>query len=269
MKLLSSISGIVGMAALAALFVIYPPQSVAQEKPQDKPAEKQNPSSGVAKKAPTDPLRTCAKLPAGPDPRFKNDPANDADPVVLISDEFASNVENPQEKYYREEMLRLLKMEIRNVNRTVRSVEAKHKELIRLYPQFQVYQEIMLEDVPGAWRGSEYVSVRQTLSLGYNAANQLECIVLDAVTRPVYNTDLWTRKLLRVRDYSVQTMEMETLRHNYRLYDTLDRTSPEVQVHAFRVLDLSLRAAVSHMDMMIAAYQDNKDKRNLYQIQSD
>ncbi|MBI3395848.1 MAG: hypothetical protein HY042_08435 [Spirochaetia bacterium] len=252
-------------AALAGTFLIMSPASNAQEK-KDEPKKEQASSVSADRKSPTDPLRTCVKMAPGKVAPAKGDAGHEEEPQIIISEQFEGKYENPQEKYYREEIIRLLKIEIKNVNRAIHDVETKHKVLIKLYPQFESYQEIILEDVPGAWRSGEFVNARRTLSMGYGNDHNLDCMVLDSTTRNVYNSDLWTRKILRMRDYSVQTLEMETLRHNYRLYETFDNASPEVQLRAFRLVYQSLRTALYSMDMLIAAYYEHKNRKNYYQI---
>jgi shikimate 5-dehydrogenase len=72
---------------------------------------------------------------------------------------------NPQEKQYREEIERLLTIEIQNVKIAVTDVELKHKRLMQLYPRLQYYQEIVLEDVPGAW-GTAYAAASALAGAG-------------------------------------------------------------------------------------------------------
>lgn len=233
-------------------------QTQPTSKPADKPATG-NPS--VKKKVPTDPLRVCKKDDGSNRPNIPHE-----DPKIITPDRYMGQEENPQERYYREEITRLLKLEIRNVEKAIRDVESKHQQLVKLYPQFENYQEITLEDVPGAWRGGEFVNARRVLVMAYGADAKLDCMVLDSLTRNVYNGDQWTRKILRMKEYNVQTLEMETLRHNYRLFETMENAAPEVQLKAFRLIYGNLRTALYSMDMMIALYYDMRNRRNSYQI---
>ncbi len=174
---------------------------------------------------------------------------------------------NPQEGQYRKEMERLLKIEISNVRRAIHDIETKHEDLIHLYPSLAKNQVITLEDIPGVWRNNEFVNSKKLIIFHYNDDKKLDCIVLDSMTRNIYNDNQWTRKLLRLYYPNVQSMEMETLRHNYNPpASTLDRTSPEVQLTALRFVFLQLRTALYTMDMMIAAYYDKRNKLNYWQI---
>jgi len=183
---------------------------------------------------------------------------------------------NPQEKQYREEMERLLTVEIENVKKAVADVESKHKRLIQLYPKLQYYNEIVLEDVPGAWREGEYVNSKKVLSLTYTISQDgvphLNCLVMDSMTRNVYNPDQWTRKIMRLYYPNVQMVELETHRHNFQLPKlgqpaiTLEATSPEIQLRALRFIYLNLRTALYSMDMLIASYYDKRNRKNEWQI---
>ena len=173
---------------------------------------------------------------------------------------------NPREGQYRAEMERLLGIEISNVQKAVRDVERKHKELIVLYPQLKAYQEIALEDVPGAYRDGEYVNSKKLIVMHYNDQGVIDCVVLDSMTRSIYNPTQWTRKVIRLYYPNIQTLELETSRHNYKLRGSLEATSPEIQLKALRLVFSNLRAALYSMDMLIAAYYDLREKKSDWQI---
>lgn len=173
---------------------------------------------------------------------------------------------NPREGQYRAEMERLLGIEISNVQKAVRDVERKHKELIVLYPQLKSYQEIALEDVPGAFRDGEYVNSKKLIVMHYNEQGVIDCVVLDSMTRSIYNPTQWTRKVIRLYYPNIQTLELETHRHNYKLRGSLESTSPEIQLKALRLVFSNLRAALYSMDMLIAAYYDLREKKSDWQI---
>ena len=173
---------------------------------------------------------------------------------------------NPREGQYRAEMERLLGIEISNVQKAVVDVERKHKELIVLYPQLKAYQEISLEDVPGAFRDGEYVNSKKLIVMHYNDQGVIDCVVLDSMTRSIYNPTQWTRKVIRLYYPNIQTLELETSRHNYKLRGSLETTSPEIQLKALRLVFSNLRAALYSMDMLIAAYYDLREKKSDWQI---
>mgnify|MGYP007097582810 CR=1 FL=1 len=208
-------------------------------------------------KKPSDTMRTCIN----PDTQTESQAAG-ADPI--LSNKAIGT--NPQEGQYRQSMENLLRMEIANVRVAVSDIVSKHKELIDLYPSLKEYQEIIIEDVPGAWREGQYVNSKRVLSLGFANNGDIKCVVLDSTTRAVYNPDQWTRKLMRLYYPNVQTMELETLRHNYRMHGTLEKGSPEIQLRALRLIYQNLRTALYSMDMMIAAYYNVRNKKNEWQI---
>lgn len=209
-----------------------------------------------------DPMRECPN-------RAKQTELNNAEKTEGLILKEVSWGNNPQETQYRNEVIRLLRLEIENVATAVSDIEAKHKELIRLdrFSSLHNYQEIVLEDNPGAWRNGIFVNSKKVLAMHYSDDGKLECLVLDSMERGVYNTSLWTRKVLRMYTPYVQTMELVTRKQHYNPpVETLESTSPEVQLNAFRLVFANLRTALYSMDMMIAAYYDRRNKRNEWQI---
>lgn len=233
-----SLAGLLGAMMIAPL--------EAQEEPK------------VKFKKPKDKLREC--------PYRAEQPKASSDPTKPIFYKTTWG-NNPQEGQYRAEMERLLTSELANVASAVADVEKKHAQLIELYPQLTKYQEIIIEDVPGVWRDNDFVSSKKLIVFHYNKEKKLDCVVLDSISRSIYQDNTWTRKLLRLYYPNVQSMEMETRRHNFEDRGTLDRTSPEVQLKALRLVFLQLRTALYSMDMMIAAYYDRRNKRNFWQIE--
>ena len=237
--------------SLALLFsgaIIFP---VAAEDPPAEEEEKK-----------IDPMRTCGD-------RAQQEAINNVQKENGLIMEEQSWGNNPQESQYRSEVTRLLKLEIENVRKAVKDIEAKHKELINLdrFSGLKNYQEIVLEDNPGSWRNGIFVNSKKVLAMHYGPNGELECLVLDSMERGVYNTSLWTRKVLKMYYPYIQTMELVTRKQHYNPDpETLEKTAPEVQLQAFRLVFSNLRSALYSMDMMIAAYYDKRNKRNEWQI---
>ena len=220
-------------------------------------------------KAPRDPKRMCLNREVQEQKRKKKDAENQAMINAGKKPSLLSNISlgnNPREGQYRAEMERLLSIEIANVQRSILDVKGKHKELIQLYPVLKNYQEIVLEDVPGAWRDGEYVNSKKLIIMHYDKNGEIECVVLDSMTRSIYDATQFTRKIMRLYYPHVQTLELESLRHNYSMEGTLEGTSPEIQLRALRLVFNNLRAALYSMDMMIAAFYDLREKQNSWQI---
>ncbi|GIX42865.1 MAG: hypothetical protein KatS3mg129_2598 [Leptospiraceae bacterium] len=206
-------------------------------------------------KKPTDSLRECKE----PEKYRKTTP----DKLILPDIAWGNN---PQEVEYREEIIRLLKIEIANVEQAIKDLVNKHKELIKLYPELKEYQEIILEDNPGSWRDGIFVNSKKVLALHYNSNGEIDCIVLDSMIRGVDQYEWWTRKIMRIYYPSIQTIQLETLRQNFRMLESLENSSPEIQLKALRKVFINLRTALYSMDMMIAAYYDRRNKKHDWQI---
>lgn len=211
----------------------------------------------IEKKKVTDPMRMC------PNTASQQAKAKEFKPGELTAFSIGNN---PQEGQYRREMERLLKVEISNVRNSVEEVQRKHTELVKLFPQLEGYQEIVLEDTPGAWRDGVFVNQKRLLAIHYLGNSRIKCVVLDSITRDVYNEGQWTRKVIRLYYPNIHTLEMESIRHNYQLTRTLETAAPEIQLKALRLVYNNLRTALYSMDMKIAAYYDLRNKTNEWQI---
>jgi hypothetical protein len=211
----------------------------------------------IEKKKPKDPMREC------PNTADQQAKAREFKPGELTAFSIGNN---PQEGQYRREMECLLKIEIANVRNSVEDVQKKHTELVKLFPQLEGYQEIVLEDNPGAWRDGVYVNSRRVLAIHYEGQSKIKCVVLDSFTRGIYQSENWTRKVIRLYYPNIHTLEMESVRHNYQLNRTLETAAPEIQLKALRLVYNNLRTALYSMDMQIAAYYDLRNKKNEWQI---
>ena len=228
---------------------------------------------GVLLKRPKDEMRKCKNRKAQEKKQQDRISRAKGGKPSLLSNISLGN--NPREGQYRAEMERLLAIEINNVRMAVKDVEKKHGDLIMLYPQLKNYQEIILEDVPGAYRDGMYVNSKKVIIMHYGKRKDFKsgketrgiyCVVLDSFTRNIYNPDHWTRKVVRLYYPMVQTLELETTRHNYVLLGSLELASPEIQLKALRLVFGNLRKALYSMDMQIAAYYDLREKKNDWQI---
>lgn len=209
----------------------------------------------VELKKPTDSLRECKAF----------DKYKKANKDNLILPDIAWG-NNPQEAEYRAEVMRLLQIELNNVDTAIKDIVNKHKELVKLYPEFQNYQEIVLEDNPGSWRDGIFVNSKKVLALHYGSNGEIECVVLDYMIRGVEHYEWWTRKIMRIYYPSIQTIQLETLRQNFRLEESLETSSPEIQLKALRNVFINLRTALYSMDMLIASYYDRRNKKHDWQI---
>jgi hypothetical protein len=175
---------------------------------------------------------------------------------------------NPQEGQYREEMERLLRLEVDNVRTIIKDVENKHRELTRAKPSAagRLYKELVLEDRPGVWRDGQYVNSRKILALHFRPEDRsIDCVVLDLYVQSIYVENQWTRKLLRLYNPHIQTVELQTIRHNYEQGGTLEKTDPEIQLKALRLIFADMRTAMYMLDLEIAAHYDYKNR--IYQWQ--
>ncbi len=214
-----------------------------------------NHTSKVELKKPADSLRECRDA-----DRYKKSTKEN----LILPDIAWGN--NPQEAEYRSEIIRLLQIELNNVDLAIKDLVSKHKELIKLYPELERYQEIVLEDNPGSWRDGIFVNSKKVLAIHYGDDGGISCIVLDYMIRGVEHYDWWTRKIMRIYYPSIQTIQLETLRQNFKLEETLEVSSPEIQLKALRNVFINLRTALYSMDMLIAAYYDRRNKKHDWQI---
>lgn len=214
-----------------------------------------NSDGNLELKKPMDSLRECKDV-----EKYKK---SSKDNLILPDIAWGNN---PQEAEYRSEILRLLNIELNNVDLAIKDLVIKHKELIKLYPELEKYQEIVLEDNPGSWRDGIFVNSKKVLALHYESNGEIDCIVLDYMIRGVEHYEWWTRKIMRIYYPSIQTIQLETLRQNFKLEESLELSSPEIQLKALRNVFINLRTALYSMDMLIAAYYDRRNKKHDWQI---
>ena len=201
----------------------------------------------------SDPMRKC-------DNRDKQ-PDIPASGLIFYSTSWGNN---PQEGQYRREMERLLRIEIQNVRDAINDIEKKHKEYTELFPDYKWYHEIVLEDDPGSWRNGIFQNSRKVIAFHFTETG-MDCVVLDLYAKSIYDENNWTRKVLRLYYPHIQSIEMQTVRHNYQLGGTLDRAEPRIQIEALRKMNSHMREAVYTIDMRIAAYYNYRDKVNGWQ----
>ncbi|MCR9144172.1 MAG: hypothetical protein NXI24_18130 [bacterium] len=218
----------------------------------------QSGAAKLKKLRPNDILRQC--------PNREGLPETDHGELILDRHTWGNN---PQEGQYRKEMERLLRMEVENVRRAIVNVEEKFGELQRAKPGTgkTFYKEIKLEDKPGVWRDGLYVNSQKVIALHFRADDQkLDCIVLDALVQSIYVEGQWTRKLMRLYNPHIQTVELHTLRQNFVKGGSLEKTAPEIQLQALRTFAADLRSSLYLMDMEIAAYYEQRNKVNQWQL---
>ena len=215
-------------------------------------------SSQMQKLQPNDSLRRCMNR--------AEQPEQSRDDLIFDRTTWGNN---PQEGQYRDEMERLLRLEVASVRKAIASVEDKYAELIRVKPELasKNYKEIKLEDKPGVWRDGLYVNSQKIIALHFLPENhKLDCIVLDALVQSIYIEGQWTRKLMRMYNPHIQTVELYTARRNYVQGGSLEKTSTEIQLQALRIFAEDLRSSLYMMDMEIAAHYDQLNRVNRWQM---
>lgn len=246
---------IVSRVALAISFLVFIVFSFA---PLLNDLAAQSGEAALKKLRPNDNLRQCLNR--------EKQPATDHGELLLDRHNWGNN---PQEGQYRKEMERLLRIEVANVRTAIKNVEEKYGELIRAKPAIagKNYKEIKLEDKPGVWRNGLYVSSQKIIAFHFHAEDQkMDCVVLDAMVQSIYIEDQWTRKLMRMYNPHIQTVELHTLRRNYVKGGSLEKTAPEIQLRALRLFAEDLRSSLYMMDMEIAAHYDQRNKLNQWQL---
>ncbi len=207
---------------------------------------------------PNDSLRKC--------PNREKQPETNHGELILDRHTWGNN---PQEGQYRQEMERLLRIEVENVRAAIGNVEEKYDELMRAKPgvERKHYKEIKLEDKPGVWRDGIYVNSQKVIALHFRPDDgKLDCIVLDALVQSIYVEGQWTRKVMRMYNPHIQSVELHTMRQNFVKGGSLEKTAPEIQLQGLRTFAEDLRSSLYRMDMEIAAHYDQRNKINQWQL---
>ena len=173
----------------------------------------------------------------------------------------AANVE------YSESMERLIRSEIQNIHSTVETVAEKFAALQDVTGSRKSLHTITLEDVAGAWRDGQFVRAEKSIHLHFNEQGKVSCMVLEAINVPINLPSHWTRKYLRMYMPHTNIVEMETLRKNYRLYNTLNNASILHRLEGLRTMHSHIRTALYKIDLQIAAHYDQSKTVADWQIE--
>lgn len=235
-------------------------------KAETSPAKSSADTVGVGLKQVTDELRSCQTraMVNRRKERHDQEGATTKSKSGILGG--AALLDAPEDEEYVKEMERLLQLELGNVKKTIEEVMEKHKKYVLLFPEEKRYQEITLEDVQQTFKDGEFVGIKKVLAINYDANGSIDCVVLDSYTRNLDNSNLWTRKILRLFYPDVQFMELETHRFNYKLTTFLERTSPWVQLKAIRAAFRELRTTLYTMDRYMADRQERQKKIIGWQI---
>ena len=171
---------------------------------------------------------------------------------------------NYEGRIQKEEVKNLLLAEIAIIKETMVHIEKKHALLVKLYPHLKNYQEIKLTDNPGEWENKDYFSYKKIVAFHFDASDKILCVVIDSEKRNVNYESIWQRKLIRLYNPYIQSMEMESLSQNSRIIHTMDDASPEMQLKGMKIMAKHLQESLYSIDLMIASYYNKREKRNGY-----
>ncbi len=195
--------------------------------------------------------------------------AADEDPECKIENKREGSgtsflIANP-ENDYQASLNQLLAQEVENLKAAVANVERKRMQLVKIQGTEQPIQVIELENSTGVWRNSQKVNYQAVLHLSYKN-ERLHCLILESTTRPIYEPEKWTHKIVRLRFPGIESLELASHRHNLNMLQNLENVDPGHQLELLRLIVRNLQTALYTMDMKIAAYYNLRNKKNEWQI---
>jgi hypothetical protein len=173
-------------------------------------------------------------------------------------------IPDPQNSYQRETN-RLLRQEIEELKQAVSEIEIKRTQLEKIKRVRQTYQLIQLDNATGIVRNGRKSNYISRIHFTFKD-NRLHCLMLESHTRPVYEPEKWTRKKIRLRFPGIESLELASQRRNMHLLQEMENVDPKHQLELLRRLVLNIKTALYSMDMEIAAYYENRNKKNQWQI---
>ncbi|MDH5654688.1 MAG: hypothetical protein OEZ34_02195 [Spirochaetia bacterium] len=169
---------------------------------------------------------------------------------------------NYEGKEYRKDMTNLLVTEINRIKNLLSTIEKRHTILTKLYPQYRGYQEIVLEEKPGFWEFNEYVYYKKLMAFHFSSDHKISCVVIDSERKNIKNSLIFKRKLIRLYNPYIQSMEIESRSHYSKISETMDDATPEMQLKSLRLMTAHLNESLYAIDIMISSYYNKRQKRN-------
>lgn len=168
--------------------------------------------------------------------------------------------------YSAQRMQSALSKQLLKMKKVLNDINSTHRSFVKAYPQFKKYYEAEIEDLPEKEdRLHKYSNLKITVALHYNAPGELDCVVIDAYERRIYEDNDYTHKLFRFPYSDIGKLSLESLSYNYKRETLLTSYSLDDQLLVLRTVFYSLLKALYKMDMILASYNYYQTKINRWQ----
>ena len=168
--------------------------------------------------------------------------------------------------YSEQQLQKALNRQLLEVKKVLDDVKNSHLAFVKAYPQFEDYHEVQIEDLPqGEDNLRRHRNLKVIVAFHYKASGDLDCVVIDAYERKIYEENDYTHKLFRFPYSDIRKLELKSMGYNYKRESLLHSYSLEDQLLVLRTVFYNLLKALYKMDMILASYNYYQTKMNRWQ----
>ena len=177
-----------------------------------------------------------------------------------------TNSPSPSTSYSFRRMQGAMKGRLSKMKKVLDDISSTHRSFVKAYPQFVNYHEVEIEDLPQREdRLRQYANLKVTVAFHYRSPGELDCVIIDAYERKIYEENEYTRKLFRFPYADIEKLVLTSLSYNYKRETLLSSYSLADQFLVIRTVFRSLLKALYKMDMIMASYNHYQRKINRWQ----
>lgn len=185
----------------------------------------------------------------------------DPDPAISENDIFSN-----KESVYTKSLFRIIAELEKSIEIRMRDLEAKHDQLAVLRPDLRNVQTIVTEDLPFTYDEGYESNLFKYITFSFKDGKLSE-IKLGSRKKRIQYEFAFENKTMIFSPPKVGETKIVLERFDKTENTVLKDISYDNQIRALRLMEASLRTSLYRMDVMIVLYKENKDRRNLYQIQ--
>ncbi|EQA38137.1 hypothetical protein LEP1GSC047_3518 [Leptospira inadai serovar Lyme str. 10] len=152
------------------------------------------------------------------------------------------------------------------ISERLKDLERKHEILVVLKPEYEKRQTIVTEDIPFQVQDGYESNLLKYIMFQFESG-KVKDITLASKSKRIYYEVMFENKKIVFNPASLKQSEV-----THEVFEKTEKTllnemSLENQIRALRLLETSLRSSIYRIDVLLALYKDNKDRKNLRDIE--
>ncbi|PJZ69186.1 hypothetical protein CH373_11685 [Leptospira perolatii] len=166
---------------------------------------------------------------------------------------------------YTKSLRKIIKSLEDTINDRLKDLERKHDMLVILKPEYEKRQTIVTEDIPFQVQDGYESNLLKYITYQFEGG-KVKDITLSSESKRIYYEVMFENKRIIFRPGDLKQSEII-----HEVFEATEKTmlndiSLENQIKALRLLETSLRSSIYRIDILLALYKDNKDRKNLSHI---